>query len=133
MHQNSRCVCVCGCALWCCKNLCCASPFFTGRGAVGSRSKQMFKGSCNMLVQGHTLRVLDEAGSQGTSSTSGWSAEAESIQGISPPEPSGKIGVFGIPRSPLPNWIKRRNQRQLVQTPNPKYSLGSVLYHALGI
>ena len=51
------------CAPLCCKNLCCASRFRTGgRGAGGSRSKNLLEGAMKrMLVQGHTLRLLDEA------------------------------------------------------------------------
>ena len=59
------------CAPLCCKNLCCASRFCTGgRGAGGSRSQNLLEGQRKqMLVQGDTLRLLDEAREPGMSST----------------------------------------------------------------
>ena len=58
------------CAPLCCKNLCCGSRFCTGgRGAAGSRSKQLPKGpQSKMLAQGSNLRLRDEGGSRGRSS-----------------------------------------------------------------
>ena len=54
LHKSSYCV-----------SRCCTS----GSGAVGSRSKQMSKAMKQMLVRGHNLQLVDEAGSRGTSST----------------------------------------------------------------
>ena len=58
------------CASLCCKNLCCASCFCRlGRGAGGSRSKNFLDWSMKqVLVQGHTLRLLDETRGPGISS-----------------------------------------------------------------
>ena len=51
---------------------------------MGSRSKHLVEGAVKqMLVWGHKLRLLDEAGSWGTSTRKGGqSALAESIQGL---------------------------------------------------
>ena len=51
------------CAPLCCKNMCCASRVCTGgREAGGSRSKNLLEVPWKeMLGQGHTLRLLDEA------------------------------------------------------------------------
>ena len=55
----------------CCKSMCCASRFCTGgRGAAGTASKQMSKGPWSkMLAQRNNLRLWDEGGSRGRSST----------------------------------------------------------------
>ena len=83
---------------WVSKNLCCASQFCTGSGgAVGSISKCP-RGSCSkMLVRGHNLRLLDEAGSRAPAAPGtrkrGQSAHAESTQG-SFPERWREVGLL---------------------------------------
>ena len=59
------------CAPLCCKNMCCASRLcMGGSGAAGSKSKQMSKGPYSkMLAQERNLRLRDEGGSRGRSST----------------------------------------------------------------
>ena len=88
-HAMSQCVPPCAARTYAVRPV-----FFTGgRGAVGSRSKQMSKGASSkrwqQLFQGHSLGLLDEVGTRGTvprTRKSGQSAhaQAESTQGVSP-------------------------------------------------
>ena len=65
-----------------CKNMCCASRLCRGgKGAGGSRSKNLLEGAMK-----HNLRLLDAAGSRGRGACGtrklGQSAQAESTQGV---------------------------------------------------
>ena len=59
------------CAPLCCKNMCCVSVFCLGVGWLGcSRSKHSLEGALKQkLFWGAKLKLLDEAGSRGASST----------------------------------------------------------------
>ena len=76
------------CAALCFKNMCCASRFCTGgRGAAGSRSKQMPKGPWSKMlargtVWGSETKVEAGAGAAPRTRKPGQSARAESTQGV---------------------------------------------------
>ena len=94
------------CAPLCCKNMCCASRFCTGgEGAAGSKSKQMSKGPWSkMLVQGHNLRLRDETGGRGRSSTQDKKTRTVSTCWINP---GGLALIFTVSFSPFTSsWIR---------------------------
>ena len=85
----------------CCKNLCCLSRVCTGVRELWAAdpSKCPRAHGSKMLVQGHNLRLLDAAGSRGTSSAQtrkpGQSAQAGSTQGVFP-DNRGLINRYSV-------------------------------------